>query len=95
MSLQFIVQCVNKMVLSAVNSFLRHGYVILMFKNMNTFLAYILKYMHTQVNTCCLDVPYVYCASFHRYQQVQERSSSTAQVEHIPNHFDGGQEMDL
>ena len=40
-------------------------------------------------------VPYVYCASFHRYQQVQERCSSAAQVEHILNHSDGGQEMEL
>ena len=40
-------------------------------------------------------VPNVYCASFHRYQQVQERCSSAAQVEHIPNHSDGGQETEL
>ena len=40
-------------------------------------------------------VPYVYCASFHRYQQVQEQSGNAAQVEHILNHSDGGQEMEL
>ena len=40
-------------------------------------------------------VPYVYCTSFHRYKQVQEQCSSTAQVEHILNHFDGGQETEL
>ena len=32
---------------------------------------------------------------FHRYQQVQERCSSAAQFEHILNHFDWGQEMEL
>ena len=42
-----------------------------------------------------LVVPYVYCASFHRYQQVQERCSRTAQVEHILNHSDGGQDTEL
>ena len=29
------------------------------------------------------------------YQQVQELCNKTAQVEHIPNHSDGGQEMEL
>ena len=43
----------------------------------------------------CIVVLYVYCASFHRYQQVQERCSSAAQVEHILIHSDGGQETEL
>ena len=40
-------------------------------------------------------VPYVYCASFHRHQQVQERCSSAAQAEHVPKHSDGGEETEL
>ena len=40
-------------------------------------------------------VPYVYYASSHRHQQVQEQSSSAAQVEHFPNHFDRGEETEL
>ena len=36
--------------------------------------------MHTTVNTCYIS---------NTYQQVQERCSSAAQVEHIPNHSDG------
>ena len=42
-----------------------------------------------------IGVAYAYCASFHRHQQDQERCSSTAQVDYIPNHLDGGQEAEL
>ena len=38
-------------------------------------------------------VPNVECASFHRYQQVQEQCRRAAQ--HILNHSDGGQETEL
>lgn len=40
-------------------------------------------------------VQYVYCTSFYRYQQVQERCTVTAQLEYIPNHFDGRQNTEL
>ena len=31
-------------------------------------------------------VPCVYCASFHRHQQIHEQCSSAVQVKQIPNH---------
>ena len=78
------------MVLSAINSFFCTADMwFLCLKNKQILGLHFKIHAYISKQMLFIVVPCVYCASFHRYQRVQERCSSTAQVGH------GGQETEL